>query len=131
MNVLTATACLVEIDLQFAHGPGVADATNGSTLVKRRNGARPDDVVDGEFVAEDNLAVFIDIDDSGQAGIVEAEEVEERRVLAEAIGVVGIVHANFMIAKEEHEATAHVLLQTGAAPDIGFFFDLHGGFFLV
>ena len=131
VDVLSTATCLVEIGFQLVHGARVADSTCCGALVECRNRARPYDVVNGQLIAKDYFTILIDVDDGCQSGIVETEEVEERRVLTEAIGVVSIVHAHFMVAQEEQQATAHVLLQACAAAQIRLFFDLHRGYILV
>ena len=106
---------------QFIHRPDVGNTYGSGHLAQRGLGTRPDDVVDGQLIAEDDFAVLIDVDDGGQSGVVEAEEIKERGVLTETVGVVGIIHRCLVVAEEEQQAAAHVALQLGAATDIGFF----------
>ena len=101
MDDLSFSAYLIYIILKLTHGQGLVDAHNGGFLAERRLGARPHDVVDGQFIAEDNLRVVVHIDDGGQPGIVQAKEILERGVLPESVGVVGIVHAHLVIAEEQ------------------------------
>ena len=100
MDVLTLATCLVEVGLQFLHGATILDSHCLTLIVQGGLRTRPHDVVDGEFVTKHYLSVLVDIDDCCQCGIVEAEEVEERGVLTEAISVVGIVHAHFHVSEE-------------------------------
>ena len=72
---LAFCTCLVNAVLQHPHRQGFLNAHYGGFLLERRLDARPYDVVDGQFIAEDHLLVFIDVDDGGQGGIVEPEEI--------------------------------------------------------
>ena len=83
--------------------------------------SHPHYVVDGEFVAEYDFAVVVDIDYSSQTCPVATEEVVERAVLTEVISIVGIVHGCLAIAQEEQEATTHASLQFVAALNVSFF----------
>ena len=69
----------------------VGDARAGAFFAQRGLRPRPDDVVDGEIVAEKHLLARIGVDDARERRPVEAEIVEERRILTEIVGVVGIV----------------------------------------
>ena len=66
----------------------------------RRLVAHPDDIVDGEVVAEDNRLVRVEVDDGRDVGDGKSEEIEEIAVLTEVIGIVGIVHRGFMVAQK-------------------------------
>ncbi len=66
----------------------------------RRLVAHPNDVVDGEVVAEDNRLVRVEVNDGGDVGDGKSEEIEEVTVLTEVIGIVGIVHRGLMIAQK-------------------------------
>ena len=69
----------------------VGDARAGAFFAQRGLRPRPDDVVDGEIVAEKHLLARIGVDDARERRPVEAEIVEERRILTEIVGVVGRV----------------------------------------
>ena len=119
MHGLSFGAYLIYIILQFAHRQGLRDTHHLGLFSQRGLGTRPDDIVDGQLVAKHNLAVFIDIDDSRQTRIIESEEIEEGRVLTEAVGIVGIVHAHLIVTQEEQQSATHVLLQLCPAAEIG------------
>ena len=119
----------VKIVLELAHGEGLADAYTLALLTNGGLDTHPDDAIDGELVAKDNLAVLIDVDDGGKTGIIGAKEIEERRVLTIVIGVVGIVHATLVVAEEEQQATLQRVFQLLTATDISFFCK-HNGLYL-
>ena len=124
MDELSFGMCLVDIALQLVHRQHIADAHRLTLVAERRLSACPHDIVDGQFIAKDYFTILVHIDDSNQAGIVKSEEIEHRGVLTEAIGIVGIVHAYLIIAKEEQQAALHVALQLGTTADIGFFLNI-------
>ena len=97
MNFLTPLKSLVNVSFQRFHRASIHYPTDGSTLMKGRHLTGPNDIIDGQFVAEYYLTVFINVDDGSQSGIVDAEEIEKGGVLPEAVGVIGIVHAHFLI----------------------------------
>ena len=125
VNGLTLGPRLIEVDLQGIHRTGVRDAVGGGTLVQGGHGAGPYDVVDGQFVAEDHLAVLVDIDERCEVRVIDAEEIEERAVLTEPIRIIGVVHAYLGIAEEEQQTTAEVFFQLCAAAQVGFFTEVH------
>ena len=99
--------------LLHAHEPG--------GLLQGRHRPGPDDIVDGKLVAEDDLLPVVDVDDGGEAGLVQAEEIQEGTVLAERILVVMIVHAHELVPEEQKDTVAHLLGEAGAAGHIGIF----------
>lgn len=114
--------------LETGEGKGLRGSDHGGLLAEEGLRAHPDDVVDGEVVAEDNVASFIDVDDGSEAVEVESEVVEERGVLTETVGVVGIIHRSMVVAEEQQHAAAHAALQLRPPLDIGFFAK-HGFYF--
>ena len=64
--------------LQLAGGCRLADAHLGGQLADRRHVAHPHDVLDVDVVAEQHLAVVVNVDDAGEPVAVLPEEVEER-----------------------------------------------------
>ena len=76
----------------------------------------PDDVVDGELVAEDGRPALIEIHDGGQLRLIESEVVEEAAVLTKGIGVVGVVHRAFGVAEEEQHSAVESRPQSLPAP---------------
>ena len=110
MHCLSLTASLVEIAFQIAQSHCLRNAYGRCFLAECRLDTRPDDIIDGQIITEDDLCVSIYIDDGGQAGIVKTEKIQKCGVLTEAIGIVGIVDASLVIAQEEQQPAAHVLL---------------------
>ena len=100
---------------EAAHRKGVGHTDPGALLAERRLGALPYYVVDGEIVAEDDLPVFVNVDDSRKRRVAEAEEIEEGTVLTEGIGVVKIVHRSLPVAEEKKKTLAHILLEAGTS----------------
>ena len=125
MHGAVGGARFVEIAFQRLHGPCVGDAQLLAPLFQRGHRARPYDIVDGQFAAKHHLTVVVDVDDGSQAWVVESEEIEERAVLAEAVGVVGIIHAHFLIAQEEQQSATHVFFEFRPAAGEGVF-SYHG-----
>ena len=58
-----------KVSLELGQGADVLDAGSFALLMERRLHAHPHDGVDGEFVAEDDLAILVDVDDGHQAGV--------------------------------------------------------------
>ena len=81
----------------------------------------PDDVVDVHVIAEDAFFARFGVDDGGQVGLVESEEIEERTVLPELVLVVGIVAAGFAVAQQQDHALAYLLQQAFPAGNIDLF----------
>ena len=79
--------------LDNAHGSGL--------LVQGGLGTHPDDVVDGEFIAEDDFTVLVNVNHGIQPGKVQAEIIKERGVLAVAEGVVLVIQSLFVIAQKK------------------------------
>lgn len=114
--------------LETGEGKGLRGSDHGSLLAEKRLCAHPNDVIDGGVVAKDDVAPFIDVDDGSEAVEVEPEIIEERGVLTETVGVVGIVHRSMVVAEEQQHAAAHAALQLRPPLDIGFFAE-HGFYF--
>ena len=85
--------------------------------------AHPHDVVYGQLVAENSGDTLIYVQQGSQSGKVQAEEVQECRVLTERIGVVLVVHPGLVVAQEQEKAllavVLHVSNQAGPPLDIG------------
>ena len=73
----------------------------------RRLVAHPDDVIDGEVVAENDRLVRVKVNDGGDVGNGKSEEIEEVAVLTEVISVVGIIHRSLVVAEEHSDAAIH------------------------
>ena len=81
---------------------------------------RPDDVLDGEVVAVEGLLARVGVDHADERRDVQPEVVEERRVLAEVVGVVGIVVRGEPVSGEQDDALPDLRAQLAAARGIGF-----------
>ena len=108
-----------DILAESGHRTRLGDAHGQTALGQSRLHTRPDDVVDGEFVTEDDGLVVVDVDDGGQTFTIEAKEVEERGVLTERIVVIGVVIGGNAVAQHKDKATAKGLLQALTALDVG------------
>ena len=110
---------------QIGQRPRVGDADPGAAAFQRRLRAHPDDVLHLQVVAEDRLPVLVDVDDRGQAGKIQAEEIEERAVLAVMVGVGRVVHRALAVAQEKQQPRLHLLCQFGSSLLVDFFVE-HG-----
>jgi len=54
---------------------GIAPEAQVAGASTRGLGAHPDDIVDGQFIPENNFPVFIDIDQSRKTGIIRTEKI--------------------------------------------------------
>ena len=100
---------------------GLRHAHRRGLIGDQRLRAHPDDVVDVDVVAEDPFFAAFGVDDRGQVGFVEPEEIQERTVLPELILVVGIVAAGFAVAQQQDHALAYLLQQAFPAGNIDLF----------
>ena len=121
MDGLSLCHGLFDIILEAVQRLGLHDADAEGFLLQCRLSSHPYDVVNREFVAENDFLVVVDVDHGGQAGIIKAEEIQEGRILTEAVGVVGIVHSDFLVAKEEEDAAAYAFLQGITSLYVSFF----------
>jgi hypothetical protein len=116
---------------QFAHGTDIGDAHRLAPFFERRHSPSPHNIVNRQVIAKDDFTVFVDIDNRSNARKVESEEIQHRGVLTEPVGIVGIVHAHLVIAQEEQQSAAHILLQLRPAPYICFLTNLHIQYLLI
>ena len=112
---------VVKIGHQLVRGTRLGDAHGGCLFVQSGLRAHPDDVVDGQLVAEDNLAVLVDVYHGIQPGKIQAEIIEERGILPVAEGIVLVVQSLFVIAQEQQQPLPDGFLQPGPALHVGFF----------
>ena len=105
--------------LQFGHGVRCADADLGAHLAQRGLRAGPDDVLHGKVVAVERLLARVGVDDSRDARHVQPEVVAERRILAEVVGVIGVVVGRKRIAGQQDEARSDARAQLVAACGVG------------
>ena len=131
MNRLSFLSGFVDAVLQLAHREGLGNTCCLRLLLQRGLSARPYDVIYCQFIAEHHCGVGINVDDSSQTGIVEAEVIKESTVLTETISVVSIVHAHLVIAEEEQQPATHVLAESRPAADICLLTYFHTCFLVV
>ena len=95
---------------------GVWGLGRGSSLI------RTADKLNIEIVAEDNVATFVEVDDSGDVGDRQAEEIEEIAILTVFIGVGRIVHRGFAVTQKDGDAAFYGFFQLIAAVLVNFCF---------
>ena len=88
----------MDVFAQLGHGHHLFHAHFLGQGSQRRLVAHPDDIVDFEIIAENNVAVLVKIDDGGDISNGETEEIEEIAVLAVFIGIGRIIHGSFAVA---------------------------------
>ena len=121
MDALTALHGLVQVADDIGRGACVGDAHGCGFLAERGLRTHPDDVVDAQFVAENDFTVFVDVDDGRQPGEGKSEIIKESRILTIAEGVVLVVQSLFVVPQEQQDTRAHGFLQLGSALYISFF----------
>ena len=84
--------------LQVGERAAVVDAYRSGLIGYGGHGAGPDDVVDVDIVGEEIVFAIVAVEHAYEVGMLKAEEIEEGAVLAESIGVVGVVEWGFVIA---------------------------------
>jgi len=97
-----------EVLLQGRSRGGVGDAGGIGEVPHQGLGPHPDDVVQGTVVPEQGGAVLVQVQDGREARAVHAREIEERAVLPEREGVVGVVHGALLVAEEEQDAPGNL-----------------------
>ena len=109
------------------------ELVHGACMLYSRLGAQllygqaslPDYIVYGEFVCIHGHLAVLHVYQCGKAGEIKTEEIQERRILAERIGVVGIVHAGLVIAQKEHKSglteLSHLSYESCSPVDISLF----------
>ena len=93
------------------------DADFGAHLAQRSG---PDDVLDCEIVAVQRLFARVGVDQAGDGRHVQPEIVAERGVLAEIVGVVGVVVRREGVARKQDDSAPDLRAQFVAARGIGF-----------
>jgi len=93
----------------------VLDPGRGREVRHARLLAHPDHVVQAQVLAEEVRPAAGQLHHGREVGLVQAEEVAEGAVLAEGVGVGGIVHRGQAVAQEEGQAFAHLARQRRAA----------------
>jgi hypothetical protein len=114
--------------LQSSDGSRPHDARLRGPLPDRRLRPHPDEVLDGQVIAVNRVRPFVEVDDPGQPGEIESEEVQERTVLPEVIGVVRVVHRALLVPKKEGEPRLDLRAQAVPSGDVNIAIE-HGGSF--
>ena len=119
VHLLTLGAGGVDHRRQLCHGGAVGHAGFLGKVVDGGHEACPNDVLDVDIVADEPLAVGVDVDDANQPFAVLGEVVEERAVLTVLVAVGGIVAGGFVVAEDDDKAAADLLLEHLTALDVG------------
>ena len=93
MDRLAFLLCVLQIGFDFLERTYFGDTGCFALFLQRRLCSHPDNCVDRQFVAENDLAVVVYVDDGGQPGVGKPEEIQKSGILAEMVCVIGIVHA--------------------------------------
>ena len=105
--------------LQASHGRSFGHADFSGHVADTLDRTVPDDVVDVDFVAHEEFPAAVGVDDADQAVTLLSEEVQERAVLSELVGIGGVVDGTVVVPEDEDEPVAHQLAQCGAPLSIG------------
>lgn len=98
----------IDITFQFTKSHCLSDTYVRCFFAECWLNACPYDIVNGQFTSKHYFLVGINVNNGSQPCIVKPKEIKKCRVLTEAIGVVGLVHACFVIAKKEQQSATHV-----------------------
>ena len=90
--------------LELAHFCGARNACACGHFAHACYGAVPYYVVDVDFIAHEVLAVVVNVDYSHKAVPLPAEEVEERAVLAELVGIGWVVCGAVVVSENQYQA---------------------------
>ena len=74
-------------------------------------GTHPDNIVHGKVITKEGLFPTLNIYHTGKARMIDTEEIEERTVLTEMIGIIGIVGRCLAIAQQQDKTTAYLAAQ--------------------
>ena len=122
MNLPIATDCLVADDMQTHHGGCVGHTHLFGHIADAVDSAIPYDILYIDVVANERLAVVVDVDDTYQSVTVLSEIVNKGGVLPKGeIGIVGIILGRLVVAKEQDDTVAYQFFEFCASTDIGFF----------
>ena len=69
-------------------------------LFQSRLRTHPYNMIDSQFVSENDFFVLIDVNDSGKSGKRQAEIVEESRILTITESIIFIIQSLFVISQE-------------------------------
>ena len=107
--------------LQAAHRRRFGHTDLGGHVADTLDRTVPDDVINVDLVAHKELPAAVGVDNAYQTVAFLPEEVEERTVLAELVGIGGVVDGTIVVPEDEDEPVAHQLAQCGAPLSIGCF----------
>ena len=98
MDGLAFLLRVLQICFDFLERTDFDDTGGFALFLQCRLRSHPNDRVDCQFVAENDLAVVVYVDDGGQSGVGKSEEIQKSGILAEMVCVIGIVHAGLIVA---------------------------------
>lgn len=107
--------------LQGAEVAAILDTYAGSEVLYRWQWAGPDNIVDIVVVGKEVVLAIVAVEYAYEVFALQAEEVEECRVLTEPVGVVWVVAGGFVVTLDDDKAVANILAELLAASNIGFF----------
>lgn len=120
---LSGSYCLVKILFKICRGAGVGDSGKSGFLMYGGLVSHPYDMVDCKLVAEYDFATVVYVYDGIESGVRLPEEIEERGILTERIGVVFIVDTAFVIAEKQNKSGSCSVAESFSSPDINFFIE--------
>ena len=104
MDTLAFLLCCFQIRFNFLEGTNFGDTGCFAFLLQCRLSSHPYDCIDRQFVTENDFFIIVNINNGGQTGIRKPEEIQERGILAEVIGVVCIIHSRLIVSEEKQQA---------------------------
>ena len=116
---------------QHLRRAGVLHTHRGGQLFHARQRARPDDVIDIIILGEDIVLACLAVEHANQVLALQAEEIQERTVLAEPVGIVFVVARRLVVARHDNQAVAHVLAQLLTPRDVSLFVEHINAFLLI
>ena len=114
-------AGFVDEDGQFLHRCALVHARLPGHVGHAVHLSEPDDVLDVDVVADEPFPAFVGIQHAHQPFAVQAEVVEERRVLTELVPVGRVVDGRVVVAHEQDYPAPDALAQHAAALHVGLF----------
>ena len=121
MDRLFLLLSLLQVALDLLERTYFGNTGSFRFLLEGRLDAHPDNGIDGQLIPKDDLPVVVDVDNGGQSGIRQAEEIEEGGILTEMIGVVGIIHATLVISQKQQQSGTDCLFQFRPTGDVCIF----------
>lgn len=121
MHLASACLGLGDILVQLGERECPGNSHRSGLVSDQRLRAHPDDIVDIDIIAEDDLFARLQVDDGSQIGVRKAEIVVESTVLAVAVGIAGVVDSRLPGTKEQKYTGADLGLQGIPPADVDFF----------